>query len=79
VHANVLAVEDDREMTAAMRRPASAGQRTVGDLEIDPDRLEVRRSGGELLPSTKEQELLVALARRAGPCPKAGAARRAGA
>jgi DNA-binding response OmpR family regulator len=49
-----------------VRRPASAGRLTVGDLEIDPDRFEVRRSGEELLLSTKEKELLFALARRAG-------------
>jgi DNA-binding response OmpR family regulator len=49
-----------------VRRPAPAGQLSVGDLEIDPDRFEVRRSGEELLLSTKEKELLFALARRAG-------------
>ena len=47
-------------------RPPQSGCTTAGDLEIDPDRFEVRRDGDPLALSTKEKELLFALARRAG-------------
>lgn len=55
-----------RKRSSAGEGESDAGKLYVGDLEIDPDRVEVRKGGEEVMLSPREFNLLYALAQSPG-------------